>query len=260
MMDFQLDQQSPVPLYYQIKEQVRRLILAGRLQPGETIPSEDSLSEQLKVSRMTVRRALVDLASEGLLVRKRAIGTIVASPRIVLPLFINRLLGLTEDMEEKGVSVTSKVLLHERQEATFEIMEHLRLHLHESVVLIRRLRSTNYFPLVIENTYHPLKRFPDLLEVDFTDQSIYRFLHERYQVRVRQAQDSFVAGTADKDEANLLEIDNGAPVMRYQRIGFDHENLPIELTRSVYRADRFQFVVNFASSPAGDDQSGPIRS
>ena len=260
MMDFQLDQLSPVPLYYQIKEQIRGLILTGELQPGDMIPAEDVLSEQLQVSRMTVRHALGDLASEGLLTRKRAIGTIVASPRQELPLFMNRLVGLTEDMAEKGVLVASQVLLHKRQEATYEISQHLQLHLHDPVILIRRLRSTNQFPLVIENTYHPLNRFPELLEMDFTNQSIYQFLQERYQVRVHQAQDSFVAGIADKVEAKLLEIEDGAPVMRYQRIGLDGEDVPIELTRSIYRADRFHFVVNFTRGSVEDSQNGPIRS
>jgi len=260
MIDFQLDQKSPVPLYYQIKEQIRGLILSGELQPGDMIPSEEILSEQLQVSRMTVRHALGDLAIEGLLTRKRAIGTIVASPRQELPLFMNRLVGLTEDMAEKGVNVTSQVLSHERQEATYEIRQQLQLHLHEAVILIRRLRSTNKFPLVIENTYHPLERFPDLLEIDFTNRSIYQFLQENYRVRIHQAQDSFVAGIADVEEAKLLEIEDGAPVMRYQRIGIDGEGIPIEFTRSIYRADRFRFVVNFSRGTAENGQDGPVRS
>jgi GntR family transcriptional regulator len=260
MMDIQLDQKSPVPLYYQIKEQIRRLILIGELQPGDMIPTEEFLSEQLQVSRMTVRHALGDLAAEGLLMRKRAIGTIVASPRQVLPLFMNRLVGLTEDMSEKGMSVESLVLLQERQKANFEIRQNLQLQLHEPVVLIRRLRSTNNFPLVIENTYHPLARFPDLLETNFTNRSIYRFLQERYHMRVHQAQDSFVAGIANVEEAKLLEIEDGAPVMRYQRIGMDSEDVPIEFTLSIYRADRFQFVVNFSRGVVENDQDGPVRS
>lgn len=260
MLDIQLDQKSPVPLYYQIKEQIRGLIFSGKLQPGDMIPSEEILSEHLKVSRMTVRRALGDLASEGMLTRKRAIGTIVASPRQDLPLFVNGLVGLTEDMAEKGISVASKVLIHERRESTFEISQYLHLKPHEPVILIRRLRSTNNFPLVIENTYHPLDRFPDLLEMDFTNKSIYRFLQERYQTKVIQAQDSFVAGIADVEEAKLLEIDNGAPVMRYQRIGLDNEGVPFEFTRSIYRADRFRFVVNFSRGNAENDQNGPVRS
>ena len=260
MLKIQLDQNSPVPLYYQIKEQIRGGILSGKLQPGDMIPAEEILSDQLQVSRMTVRRALGDLAGEGLLTRKRAIGTIVASPRQDLLLFVNRLAGLTEDMSEKGVSVASQVLLHERQEANFEIRRYLELQPQEPVILIRRLRSTNNFPLVIENTYHPLKRFPDLLEMDFTNQSIYRFLQERYQTKVHQAQDSFVAGVADIEEAKLLEIEDGAPVMRYQRIGIDINGVPIEFTQSIYRADRFRFVVNFSRGSTENDQDGPVRS
>jgi GntR family transcriptional regulator len=260
MMDFQLDQQSPVPLYFQIKDQIRNLILSGELKPGDMIPPEDILGRQLQVSRMTVRHALGDLSREGLLIRKRAIGTIVASPRQDLPLFMNRLVGLTEEMSEKGVSVASRVLLQERQQATYEIRQHLKLQYHEPVILIRRLRSTNHFPLVIENSYHPKDRFPDLLETDFTDRSIYQFLWDRYQVQVHQSEDSFVAGIADLEESKLLEIDNGAPVMRYQRIGMDGDGVPIEFTLSIYRADRFRFVVNYSRNPEDNDNKGTVSS
>ena len=263
MPEFQLDRQSPIPLYYQIKEWLRGRILAGELTPGDMIPPEDALSEQLQVSRMTVRRALGDLANDGLLTRKRAVGTVVTSPRQEIPFFVNKLAGLTEDMGDKGVSVESRVLTHERQQATYDISQRLSLRLHENVVLIRRLRSTNNMPLVIENTYHPLKRFPDLLDVDFTNRSIYAHLREQYGLVPDQAQDRFVAGVADEEEAELLEIENGAPVMRYERVAMDPAGEPIEFTISIYRADRFEFVVHFhrgQTHDEHDEQNGPVRS
>jgi GntR family transcriptional regulator len=256
MVNFQLDRQSPMPLYYQIKEWIRSMIHAGELNPGDRIPPEDILSQQLQVSRMTMRRALCDLANDGLLIRKRGIGTLVASPPQELPFFVNKLAGLTEEMASKGLAVQSQVLVHERQLATYEISRQLQLQLHEHVILIRRLRSTNHIPLVIENTYHPLKRFPALLNTDFTDRSIYNFLQEQYQVRPHQAQDSFIASVADIEEAELLDIENWAPVMRYQRIALDSEDKPIEFTRSIYRADRFKFVVHFHQRHSPEDQDG----
>ena len=255
-MVFQLDRQSPMPLYYQIKEWIRGMIHAGELKPGDRIPPEDILSQQLQVSRMTMRRALCDLAGEGLLIRKRAVGTLVAIPRQELPFFVNKLSGLTEEMADKGITVQSRVLTHERQQATYEISRHLKLQLHEYVILIRRLRSTNNAPLVIENTYHPLERFPDLLNTDFTNRSIYNFIHEHYQVRPHQAQDSFVASIADMEEAKFLDIEIGAPVMRYQRIALDIQGEPIEFTQSIYRADRFKFVVHFHQGQSPEDQDG----
>ena len=115
-------------------------------------------------------------------------------------------------------------------------------------------------PLVLENTYHPLKRFPDLLDVDFTNRSIYVYLREQYGLIPVQAQDRFVAGVADEEEAELLEVENGAPVMRYQRTAMDPEGEPIELTKSIYRADRFEFVVHFHRGQPQDEQNGPVRS
>ena len=75
-----------------------------------------------------------------------------------------------------------------------------------------------------------------------------------------QAQDRFVAGIADDEEAELLEIETGAPVMRYQRVAMDPAGEPIELTKSIYRADRFEFVVHFRRGYSDEAQDGPVRS
>src|SRR5690606_22651472 len=110
---------------------------------------------------------------------------------------------------------------------------------------IRRVRSVEGEPLVIENAFHPYARFPELLTTDLTDRSVYAFLDQKYGARPVEAVDTLIAGLATQEEADLLEIEPGAPVMRYKRAGRDAGGQPMELTLAVFRPDRYQFVIRY---------------
>lgn len=247
MTDFSLAKDSPIPYYYQIEECIRGQITRGELLPGDMLPSEMTLSQQLGVSRIVVRQALKDLTNEGLLVRRRAIGTFIAYPRRVIPFVRDRLRGLTEEMGEAGLKVRSKVLEQVALPATGEVQKELQMSVGEEVLMIRRLRSVNNIPIVIETTYHPYKRFPELLKLDLNDCSTYEILEKRYHSRPVEARDRFIADIATKDIAALLDIDVGAPVMRYKRTAKDASGQRMEFTLSIYRADQYQFVIEYSS-------------
>ena len=247
MFDFSIDKQIPIPYYYQIEEWLRGLIASGQLEPGDMLPGEVQLSKRLGVSRLTVRRALEDLVSEDLLIRKRAKGTFVARSR--RPVAIGeRLMGLTEEMAKDGLIVRSRVLNQELVPATDEVRRELQLAWRDPVILIRRLRSVDERPIVIETCYHPYQRFPELLTLDLTDRSTYEILDKKYDALPQEAQDSFIASVATADEASLLDIDEGAPVLRLKRTATDKNNQPIEFTQSVFCADRYRFVVRYRRS------------
>ena len=245
MNDFAIDKDSPIPLYYQIEEWLRGQIARGELKPGDMLEAEIALSEQLGVSRLTLRQALNNLTNDGLLIRKRAKGTFIAPPRSKITFQREHLLGVTEVVTAEGQEVRSQVLEQKLIPAAGTLLEELKLTTQDMVILIRRLRSIGKEPIVIETTCHPYELFPELLQMNLTDASIYSILEEVYHARPRGALDSFVASVASKEEAQLLEIDPGAPVMRFQRTGYNQEGQPIEFTRSVYRADRYQFVIRY---------------
>jgi GntR family transcriptional regulator len=252
MSDFSIDKDSPIPLYYQIEEWLRGQIANGQLQPGDMLAPEIALSEQLGVSRLTLRQALNNLTNDGLLIRKRAIGTFVAPTRSKITFKREHLLGVTEEVSSEGLTVRSRVLEQTLIPAAGILGQELQLTNNALVIRIQRLRSIGEEPLVIETTCHPYQLFPELLHMDLTDKSIYAILQEKYDSRPEEALDSFVASTASKEEAQLLQIDPGAPVMRFQRIGFNQQGYPMEFTRSVYRADRYQFVIRYYKSiPTG---------
>jgi GntR family transcriptional regulator len=256
MFNISINRNSPVPYYYQLEEGLRALIREKVLEPGDMLPSEMTIATQLGVSRITVRQALQNLTGEGLLVRRRGIGTSVAYPRIVVPITADRLIGLTESMAQYGVKVRSEVLEQILVQASGEVMRELQMTHTDMVIMIRRLRFVNDIPLVVENVHHPYVKFPKLLKMDLKDRSIYEILQQVYQTYPGEAQDSFVAQAANKELAALLDIDVGAPVMRYKRTAFDQTREPMEFTFSFYRADQYQFVTNYRQIEAKQQKGG----
>jgi len=252
MFSFDVDKQSPIPYYFQIEEWIRGLITTGKLKPGDKLPPETTLCKDMDVSRLTIRQALTNLTNDGLLLRKRAIGTFVASPKNQIPITANRLGGFTDEMANKGLRVKSRVLTQQKVPAIDEIMRNLQLSWNDSVIEIRRVRSVNEDPIVIETSYHPYERYPELLRIDMNDRSIYQILDDKYDALPQEAFDSIIAGVATAEEAGLLDITEGAPVMRYQRVAKDKNTQPMEFTLSVYRADRYQFVVQFRRDHADE--------
>ena len=244
---FSIDKNSPIPIYHQLESQVRELIQQGRLSPGDRLPNEIELSLELGVSRMTIRQAFIRLSVEGLLTRRRAHGTFVAPPRTSVSFRREQVRSMTEEVAGEGRQLNSRVL---RQDLIFppsDVHNHLDLNVGEKAVLIQRLRSVDGIPILIETCYHPYQRFPALLSADLNDRSIYEFLEREYLCRPRKAVDTIVAGLADNEEAGLLSINPGAPVMRLHRLGYDAEDQAIESTFAIYRADRYQIVIHYDS-------------
>jgi GntR family transcriptional regulator len=166
----------------------------------------------------------------------------------MVPILRDRLSGLTEDLSKEGLSVRSQVLSQGLIPAAGEAMHELHVEPDVALLEIRRLRSVQNTPIVIETTYHPYDRFPDLLHTDLTDRSIYAILEQAYAVHPAQARDRFVAEAAAREDAALLEIEPGAPVMRYKRTARDQGGQIMEFTVSIYRADQYQFVIEYKES------------
>jgi GntR family transcriptional regulator len=244
-MNFVINRNSPVPYYYQIEEWIRQLIARGELKPGDPLESEISLAQKLGVSRITVRQALNDLTEQGLLVRKRALGTTVAERRKSLLMYRAPLRGLTEEMAAEGLKVTSQVLEQEVVPAAEDVQKALELPPQAEVVLIRRLRSVNGLPLCVEVCYHPLSLFPRLALMDLTNRSIYEILEQEYQRRPVSARDIFTADTAHGQLARWLQLPAGAAVMRIQRLAWDQSGTAVETSVSIFRADQHQLVIEY---------------
>ena len=241
-MNIIFNKQSAVPYYHQIKEAVKALITSGELKPGDMLLSELALSEQLGISRLVVHRAFRELVTEGLLIRKRAKGTFVAplikrSYMVTGPLF-----SMTENLSADALEPSNRILLQEVISASDEIRNDLKLPEGALVIHLRNLRLAKQLPFAVEEMFFPLGRFPALADLDLNDRSVYHTLEELYDAHPQEALDLITAGSATGQEAGLLGINKGAPVMRLKRISTDRLGLPVEHSKVVFHADRYQFV------------------
>jgi len=240
-----LNKNYPLPMYYQLKELIREKIIAGEWQPGDLIPSERELSEQHDISRMTARQALTELTNEGLLRRVQGKGTYVAEPKIEQRL--TRLTGFTEDMHARGVQSEGHILQLEAVAAPTLILRALQITPDQPVVLLERLRFAENEAIALETCYLHFNYVQRLLQEDFAGISLYDLLTEKYGITPTRAEQQVGADLCSHREQKLLNLTEGAPVLRNRRVTFDQRGRPFECTESAYRADRYVFQAELAA-------------
>ncbi|ANU15169.1 putative transcriptional regulator of N-Acetylglucosamine utilization, GntR family [Planococcus halocryophilus Or1] len=234
-----LDKQSPIPIYIQIEEQLKKQIQQGDFLVGTAIPSERELTESFGVSRMTVRQSVTNLVNEGLLYREKGRGTFVAAPKVEQPL--NGLTSFTEDMLARGMVPSNKIIGFEILEPDADVAADLQLVDGDKVYFIERIRFADDKTMAIERTYLPVERFPGLHR-DLLQGSLYAMIENNQQLKISHATQRMEAGMVKKEDAELLQIDVPAAILMIERISYLDGDLPFELVRSTYRADRYKFT------------------
>ena len=232
---------NPVPLYLQLKEILQAEIRSGTWQPGERIPSEESIRERFSVSRATVRQALSELEAEGLLIRHQGRGTFVCKPKIEMKL--QRFYSFTQDMEERGLHPESRVVTFDIIVRRPSIAEIMRVPESEPLIKAVRLRIARGEPIMLETTYIPEHFVPGLTEEDLATHSLYSLLEERYQMRLESAIESFEPVLIDEFAAKMLEVPQGSPALYLERIGCLAEGRRVELSQTIVRGDRCRYFV-----------------
>lgn len=217
--------------HVQVREYVRGLIEGA--DPGSPAPSERELVQHFGVARMTVRQALDALVSEGLLERIPGRGTFVARTKIDVQV---RLSSYTEEMGRRGLKPGSRTLVARLEAAGPGVARALEIEEGAKVVHWQRLRLADDLPMAIEDAYLADSIMPNFLEQTLPD-SLYVEL-ERRDLLPTWGEDSVDAAAAKADEAELLGIAEGAPVLRIARRSFAG-SIAIEVSRSTFRADRY---------------------
>lgn len=247
-MKITIDKSTAVPYYHQVKEAVKALIASGRLKPGDMLPSEFALSEELGISRLVVHRAFRELVTEGLLIRKRGRGTFVSPPSKRGYDVVGPLLSMTE-LSRNGLALQNKILIQEILAAEGPVQSELGLAQGARVVHLYNLRLVNGLPLALEDMYFPAERFPALADMKLDNTSVYAALEKRYDAHPQEALDVVSAGAATRNEARFLGINKGAPVMRVQRTSTDRRGLPVEFSQVTFHAERYQFTARVKRAP-----------
>jgi len=236
-----LQEDGILPLYYQLIGIIKRKIRMGSLKPGDKLPSEKEICSKYKISRTTVRQALLSLVNEGLLYRKQGKGTFVARPKLSRNLV--KVYSFSEDMKNLGLIPSSKVLEQRIVPATEDLVENLNLKTcKDRVIKFTRVRLANSEPLLIETTYIPYDLVPSLIEEDLEHNSLYSILNEKYQLFFSHAVETYEAISIGRKEANLLKCKPLSPGFFIERITYLEDGTPIEVTNSITRADRCKFV------------------
>jgi GntR family transcriptional regulator len=226
------------PLYLSLKNNILKAIEGGALRPGDALPSERDIAELAEVSRVTVRKAVQNLVTEGLLVQRHGSGTFVA-PRIErVQQSLSSLTSFTEDMARRGLSSESVWLGRGLYPPSPEEMVTLGLSATDRVARVERLRLADGTPLAIERASLAEATLPDPSVVET---SLYACLKESGNRPVRAIQ-RLSAALLEKEDAELLGVAPGSATLNIERISYLPSGKVIEFTRSRYRGDAYDFV------------------
>ena len=238
-------------------EDVRRAlsdrIASGQYPPGQRLGDERTLAADLGVSRATIRLALAGLAETGVVRRVpgRGGGTFVAKGKIERDL--SRIVGVPALLRSQGVVAGTRVLSARLAEPSDLAAQALRTRPGELVVDLVRIRLADGSPFSLENARLPAKRFPGLLELPLGG-SVYELIEDHFGVRPAKATERIEVILAAPDEAMILEVEPGAPLLAISRTVTDADGEPIEFSRDLFRADRTRIVVSTEGS-AGSQAS-----
>lgn len=235
-LDLVIDRRSPVPLYYQLSQQLEQAIHSGELKPGDRVDTEVELASRYGLSRPTVRQAIQELVNKGLLVRRRGVGTQVVNAHLRRPV---ELTSLFDDLVRANHEPSTQVLALESRPAPQVVATELSVPTRTTLTYLERLRFDGGKPLAIMRNWLPT----DLVELtteDLESHGLYDVLR-RSGVHIRVANQRIGAASATSAEARALKTKTGAPLLTMQRISFDHSGRAIEYAQHSYRADSYQF-------------------
>lgn len=228
------------PLYQQIKTLILQSLQSGDWKPGEMIPSEVELAGRFKVSQGTVRKAIDELATENLVVRRQGKGTFVATHHEARAQF--RFLRLMPDVGEPR-NADNNILDVKRLRAPAEIARLLAIKAGDSVISIRRLQSFEGAPTIVEEIWLPGTLFKGLTAERLIEYKgpMYGLFETEFGTRMIRATEKLRAVGADPHAADLLRIAPGTPLLGVERVSYTYGDHPVEVRRGLYLTDHHHY-------------------
>lgn len=230
-----------MPLYMQVAKDIRTYISDEKLEAGDALPPERDLCKITGTSRVTIRKALDKLAEDKVVQRKQGAGTFVLPP---LEHLGSDLTGFTGTARNQGQTPRALWIMKAYGTPTAEEAKILKISQTDPVVRLGRVRLTNSEPLAIEHAVVPAKLLPKLEDIS---ESLYQALRTKGNQPVTGTQ-KVQASLANPTEAGLLSIEENNEVLRIERRSFLEDGTPVEITRSTYRGDRYDFVMKLESA------------
>lgn len=223
-----------VPVYIQAQQFIEELIEGNDFAPGDHIPSERALAEELGINRLTVRKAVDRLVQAGQLERHSTSGTRIPHPRITRPVDANSSGGITRVIQLSGGSPGNKLLHFELSTASESVAKYLQIEPGTELVVFRRLWKVDETPFCIETSHIPANRVPGLAAEDLVaGQSLYSLLSSRYAIKTGHGTRTIAVHTPTRFEIDALQLPPHASTLLLRMVVSDSENAPIEYLRSV---------------------------
>ena len=227
------------PTYKRIQNVIRRRIEEGQLKPGDMVASERELAKTHKVSLMTARHALADLAREGMVERRHGSGTFVAPPKI----HFNKLMSYTEQMASRGLAANSRIISSSVVDNEHEIAARLSLSATSHLFKLERVRQAADEPFALEICYLSADEFPALAGGTLERGSLFVTLEREYGIELAYADEEIDATAADLKTAELLAVTQGAPLLRIRQLIYTTKGKACMYVVGLYRSGRHTLLI-----------------
>jgi GntR family transcriptional regulator len=238
-----VDSSDPIPKYLQISAWLKELIQTGRYKMGERIPSEIELSKMCGVNRNTLRQAIGELVSGGILRKEKGMGTFVlSSAPVALKHKLNHISSFRDDLGEIGIKEKTEILKKGIENAKDHVAKTLILGKNSKVIAVRRLRTGDDVPLIYEESYLACDMFKDILAMDLTG-SMYEILSERFNIVLARCEQTIRAVNLKGKIARILDLPENSAGFFMESVTFNENSIPIEVLYSYYRGDKYIFEV-----------------
>lgn len=234
-----VDPHSPVPLYHQIHLDLRQMIQRGLIPPGGMLPPEMEICQAYNVGRQTVRQAIARLVDEDLVERFAGRGTFVRKQPSHIQFFLDR--SFSQQMRELGRTPHSRVLSIQAESVNKELTPALHAYDGSPCVALERLRLGDDEPICHQVTTILSEPCPGIEHLDFETQSLYETLVTRYQLTIQRIDHVVRAIAADEYRAELLNIEEGTPLLFVGTTAYLDNGKIIEYSAAYYRADRYEY-------------------
>jgi DNA-binding GntR family transcriptional regulator len=234
------NKKDTLPIYIQVANWIKAKVVTGEWPEGFKLPPEVDLAKQLQISRGTLRQAMAILIENQIIKQVHGKGTFVGSV-VFEQDWAYKLTTTSEELNWQGIPFETEVLeLIQTQISDDRILSQLEQKPGQETILLKRLRRINGIPVVLHETFFPADLYPNLLEIDFSVETMTETLEKTYGIQVTRAEHSIAAIYADRTIASLLDINHGEPIIYDEHLLFDEKDRPLEFTKGYFRGDRFR--------------------
>ncbi len=238
-----LERHNPKPLYAQLEDIIRVKIENEEWLPHTAIPSENELSKQYGISRMTTRSVITQFVREGLLYRVQGKGTFVAEPKITTTSL--SYMGIREQLEKMGYQTTTRLIEAKVMTGSDAITKKMKLPPESKFYSIKRIRYIDYDPISIHTSYIPVQ-YCDLLESkDLEGEQLCVILEKEYGLKRKKVIETLESSLANEEEAKLLSVKQGFPLLMLEDMIFNAEDIAFEYTKVIFRGDKIKISLQF---------------